>query len=85
MAACRLLTTHFALQHGVRRSLTQARTRTRTHTRTPVQVLQAIGAPSTDTHCRRLIAIFDIDKSGRIEVDEFVTMMMLEHVKEPDR
>lgn len=34
-----------------------------------------------EARCRTLISVYDLDRSGVLETEEFVTWMMLEHVR----
>ncbi len=39
----------------------------------------------TERRCRALISVYDLNGSGALETEEFVTWMMLEHVRVSDR
>lgn len=53
--------------------------------RTQIVVLrgrkQGLGCEMDEKRCRTLISVYDLDRSGVLETEEFVTWMMLEHVK----
>lgn len=38
-----------------------------------------------ESRCRMLISVYDLDRSGVLETEEFVTWMMLEHVRVSDK
>lgn len=42
---------------------------------------QGLGCEMDEKRCRNLISMYDLDRSGVIETEEFVTWMMLEHVR----
>ena len=42
---------------------------------------QGLGCEMSEARCRSLIAVYDLDRSGVLEAEEFVTWMMLEHVR----
>lgn len=42
---------------------------------------QGLGCKMDKERCRTLTLVYDLDRSGFLEIEEFVTWMMLEHVK----
>lgn len=43
--------------------------------------LQGLGCEMNEDRCGTLISVYDLDHSGFLEMEEFVTWMMLEHVR----
>lgn len=42
---------------------------------------QGLGSGMDEQRCRSLVSVYDLDHSGALETEEFVTWMMLEHVR----
>lgn len=42
---------------------------------------QGLGCVEDEKRCKSLVAVYDLDGSGALETEEFVTWMMLEYVR----
>lgn len=45
------------------------------------KIIQGLGCEMDERRCRTLISVYDLNGSGGLETEEFVTWMMLEHVR----
>ncbi|CAM9197908.1 unnamed protein product [Ectocarpus sp. 13 AM-2016] len=50
-----------------------------------LELFKGLGCKMDEERCRTLTLVYDLDRSGFLEMEEFVTWMMLEHVKDPAR
>eukprot|EP00752_Nemacystus_decipiens_P005020 g4560.t1 len=48
-----------------------------------LELFQGLGCEMDENRCNKLISVYDLDRSGVLETEEFVTWMMLEHVRDP--
>lgn len=46
-----------------------------------IESAQGLGCEMDERRCRCLLSAYDLDSSGKLETEEFVTWMMLEYVK----
>ncbi|CAM9116440.1 unnamed protein product [Pylaiella littoralis] len=49
------------------------------------ELFQGLGCGMDEQRCRALVSVYDLNSTGALETEEFVTWMMLEHVREPTR
>lgn len=53
----------------------------RSHTYENFFRTQGLGCEMDEKRCRTLVSVYDLDRSGVLEMEEFVTWMMLENVR----